>query len=175
MKFFFDAKNEDFRDLRSLEKFYQTILYQLLEGIRKTLPKLKATLFKSVQKTVQREGPGKRSYFKALQVVLGQTEQSVLIVDALDECTDTEIDALKEWLEEIRGLPNLCILITSRPLRDITNLYGSSQSIQLNDMRTKLDKDIERFIIDRINKADSMFPREMPKVLEKLKDRSSVR
>ncbi|KAK6448633.1 hypothetical protein FP744_10004883 [Trichoderma asperellum] len=173
LKFFFDAKSEDFRDLRSLEKFYQTILYQLLAGIRKTFPKLKASSFKSVQQAVQREGPGKMSYFTALQVVLGQTEQSFLVVDALDECTDTDTDALKEWLEEIRGLPNLRILITSRPLREIKKLCDGSPRIQLNDMIIKLDKDIERFIIDRINKADSMFPREMPRVLEKLKDRSS--
>lgn len=175
MKFFFDAKNEDFRDLRSLEKFYQTILHQLLTGIKKTFPKLKASSFKSVQKAIQREGPGKMSYFKALQVVLGQTEQSFLVVDALDECKDTDTDALKEWLEEIRRLPNLCILITSRPSRELKTLYGSSPCIQLSDMISKLDKDIERFIIDRINNADSMFPREMPKVLEKLKHRSSVR
>lgn len=72
-------------------------------------------------------------------------------------------------------MPNLRILITSRPLREIKKLCDGSPRIQLNDMINKLDKGIERFIIDRINKADSMFPREMPRVLEKLKDRSSVR
>lgn len=176
MYFFFDAKNEDAKDLRSLRKFYQTILHQLLEGIRKSRPKMKAQCFKLVRKKILQEGPGETAYVEALRELLHRASPSVLVVDALDECRDSDPATLKEWLVKITEFPNLKIVITSRSLQGIKKLSDNPLyiNLQLSGVVDKLDADIERFILDRIKREGSMFPGEMPRVVEKLKSRSSV-
>ncbi|GAW25508.1 hypothetical protein SAMD00023353_0800250 [Rosellinia necatrix] len=85
MYFFFDAKNKDANELCSLNKIYQTILHQLLQGIRKTRPKLKAECFNLVRKIIYKEGPGETAYVDALREVLDLVQPSFLVIDALDE------------------------------------------------------------------------------------------
>ncbi|KAL6696427.1 ankyrin repeat-containing domain protein [Trichoderma pleuroticola] len=173
MCFFFDAKNKDSKELRSLKKFYQTILHQLLQGIKLSRPEVKADCFATAEKIILREGMRKTAYIEALRQVLSQAGRSFLVIDAVDECADEEIDAVQEWLNEIRRFPNLHIVITSRPRQDAENLYDNSPCILLNDVVTQLNKDIEKFILSRINKPGALFPERMPKVVEKLKARSS--
>lgn len=176
MYFFFDATNEDARDLCSLNKFYQTILHQLLENIRQTRPKKKAYCFKATRQQIRREGRNENAYIKALQEVLSiLAEQIYLVVDALDECREG-VNALREWLEKIKEFPNLQIVITSRSTLDTGLLWNDALYIrlQLSNVVSKLDKDIEKFILSRIQQEDSTFPAHIPRVVEKLKEHSSV-
>lgn len=176
MYFFFDAKNEDAKDLRSLRKFYQTILHQLLERIRKSRPKLKAQCFKLVRKKMLKEGPGETAYVEALRELLYLASPSFLVVDALDECKDEDPRTIKEWLATIGEFPNLKTVITSRSLGAIRKLSANPLYIhlQLSGVVDKLDADIEKFILDRIKREGATFPAEMPRVVDKLKSRSSV-
>ncbi|KAL7809400.1 ankyrin repeat-containing domain protein [Trichoderma aethiopicum] len=174
MSFFFDAKNKDFRDLRSLNKFYQTILHQLLQGVRRDRPNLKAECFSAAERIILREGPGETAYIEALRSVLAQAGRSFLVIDAIDECTETDIDTIQDCLNEMAQLPGLRVVITSRPRQDIETLYGESPCILLNELVNHLNKDIERFIHYRITKPNTTFPMKMPRVVEKLRDRSST-
>ncbi|KUI70689.1 Serine/threonine-protein phosphatase 6 regulatory ankyrin repeat subunit B [Cytospora mali] len=173
--FFFDAKNEDAKDLCSLKRFYQTVLHQLLEGIRRTRPEKKAQYFRIARQKILREGPGEGSYISALQEVLSISEPSYLVVDALDECKDEEASTLKKWLAKIQAFPNLQIVITGRPTQKLRPVYDDSLCIQLqlSTVVGKLDKDIERYILSRIQNEDSVFPAEMSRVVDILKSRSS--
>ncbi len=177
MYFFFDAKNADAKDFRSLEKFYQTVLHQLLESIRMTQPELKALCFQQVEDVIRREGPGKKWYCKALHdLLIRVSKPSYLVIDALDECADEDVESLREWLVNIKALPNLQVLITSRALQSTKHLYDNTLCIrlQLSKATRKLDEDIEKYILSRIEKEGSGFPAQAPNLVKQLTERSSV-
>lgn len=175
--FFFDAKNKGSNDFCSLYKFYQTILHQLLEGIRKTRPKLKAECFKLVRNIILKEGLRESAYIEALREVFHLAQLRFLVIDALDECRDAETEELKGWLEKITAFPNLQIVITSRSLQKTKKLYDNPRyiNLQLSGVVDRLDEDIEKFIIGRVDSEEWTFPDEMLRVVSRLKARSSVR
>ena len=81
-----------------------------------------------------------------------------LILDALDECLDTEIpsprgDVLKLLGELIESqIPNLRICVTSRPEADIKVVFEplSSHSVSLHEERGQME-DIENYIKSAVN------------------------
>lgn len=178
MHFFFDAKSVDAKDLRSLRKFYRTILYQLLSEVMNHHPRIKDTCFKQAEKMIHEKSFDGDPYAKALKEILSLTGPAYLVVDALDECRDADNEALKSWFSDLQALPALRVVITSRPVQRVNVLSQGSSDTRLKldiDARAhNLDADIARYIEQR-TKNDAAFPREMPKTVKKLKKKASVR
>lgn len=175
MYFFFDAKSAEAKDLRSLKKFYQTILHQLLKGIPRTNSKLRAKCFTIVRRRILEEDQNDKSLKGAIRDVLTMVQPSFLVVDALDECKDADPEILKEWLAEIKTFPKLQIVITSRSLQSTKPLANDPLYIhlQLNSVIDKSNDDIRLFIVDRIQKSEALPP-EIPRVVKELRRKSNV-
>lgn len=94
---------------------------------------------------------------EAIRGVLALVHPAVLVVDALDECT-LSTEALKEWLDEIKTLPQLQVVITSRPLERIEEMAVTSLAIrlELSSVIEKSNDDIRRFIEHRLQKSTSL-------------------
>lgn len=175
MYFFFDSKDDH---SGSLKKFYPTILRQLLEGLNETTPQNKAECFKQAQRRL-REGVDKvESYIEALRDVLSHGVHSFLIIDALDECTDGNTPgALEDWLQTITSLPNLSIAITCRSVTRTRELYQvpNCNELQLSNVVDELDQDLDKYITQRVHSKPKSYPAEMERVMDRLKQKSSVR
>jgi superfamily I DNA/RNA helicase len=105
--------------------------------------------------------PTDRELVDCLKQVLESTGQApvFLIVDALDECSDTSdvpspreevLDLVKELIES--QIPNLHICMTSRPETDITAVLDhlASYSVSIHNERGQRD-DIENYIKWHVN------------------------
>lgn len=68
-------------DLRSLGKFYQTTLHQLLLGVKKYHPRIKDKCFGKVESTLYEKGFDGNPYAKALKEVLSLTGPTYLVVE----------------------------------------------------------------------------------------------
>ncbi|KAL9119462.1 MAG: hypothetical protein Q9187_003983 [Circinaria calcarea] len=119
MCFFFDSKSTDTKDLRSLRKFYHTILHQLLNQIPRADSNLRAKFFEIVRQRVQDEDLTPKCLKEAKRDVLAMVQPAFLVVDALDECTGTDPEVLKEWLEELKTSQKLQVGKASKTLLKI--------------------------------------------------------
>ncbi|PHH74930.1 hypothetical protein CDD80_2741 [Ophiocordyceps camponoti-rufipedis] len=146
-----------------------------------------AECFQVVEQRLHRESLSVNAHREALHDVLALLEPSsgldYLVVDALDECRPrvggedgSDEKGLQKWFEEIKALPNLQIVITSRTLRQTELLYADDPNIRfkLDERVQNLDADIDRYIQDRMQKPDSGFPQDFSEVVSKLKVKSSV-
>lgn len=110
---------------------------------------------------------------QVLSILSGQT---FLLIDALDECRDVEDDTLKAWLDEIRSLPNLRIVISSRSIQRTKELCDDPLfiNLQLSDTVEKSNEDIAKYIRGRIERKNCTIPQNSSRLQEELKARSSV-
>jgi hypothetical protein len=179
MYFIFDSKSEQTKDLRSLKKFYQTIAHQLLIQLQRAKSNPKAKWFATARQKILEDAMSSKSLIDATRYILAKITPAYLIVDALDECADTNPESLQEWLEEIQLFPNLQIVITSRPLQHIKKIAENDDYIrsyihlQLDSVIEKSKKDIELFIKYRLQKSESLSP-EMSRIEDMLKEKSNV-
>ena len=81
MRFFFDLKHPE---LGSLNKFYQTVLYQLLYQLLDSHQKVSATCYSIVGHNALVLAAA--SLKAAIQQVLGYFGKTYFIIDAFDEC-----------------------------------------------------------------------------------------
>ncbi|KIX08083.1 uncharacterized protein Z518_02738 [Rhinocladiella mackenziei CBS 650.93] len=163
MHFFFDSKSAEVKGLWSLRVFYQTILHQLLLQLidrnRDTSEKLKAECLEIVRYEETRLGDLKGARSKvAMRQILAKVGPTFLVVDALDECPDSDPDVLRDWLGELNGLPHLRTVITSRPeqrIRDAAEI-GLHINLELNSLVHKSNEDIRLFIRTRLQNSKDL-------------------
>ncbi|KAL8375859.1 hypothetical protein RB595_007132 [Gaeumannomyces hyphopodioides] len=175
---FFFSSRDGSEDRKSLKKFFQTILHQILSelprnGVKNT--QTKKNCFEKVWQMFHKTANPKISdYQQALREVLeiwGKT--AIIVIDALDECTDASSDQLRELMGALKRIPQLHVLITSRPRREIDTAVGEDSVIrggqfQLSDYRTAVNNDIRRYINSQIDDEDSLFPSGMEQVSERV-------
>ncbi|CAG8890998.1 unnamed protein product [Penicillium egyptiacum] len=86
--------------------------------------------------------------------------KSVIILDALDEVLDDELDILIEALEdaiaETRDRGRVKLFVASRPEKNIGAKYGSSSTVIIQAQDNK--KDIEKFVTKEMDKFGKKHP-----------------
>lgn len=125
MRFFFDLKHPE---LGSLNKFYQTVLHQLLYQLLDSHQKVSATCYSIVGHNALVLAAA--SLKAAIQQVLGYFGKTYLIIDAFDECQQkSDQKLLWNWLADQKLHPVMKIVITSRPKAGIKELAEHSLCI----------------------------------------------
>ncbi|KAJ6179439.1 hypothetical protein N7519_009900 [Penicillium mononematosum] len=85
---------------------------------------------------------------------------SVIILDALDEVLDDELDILVEALEdaiaETKDRGRVKLFVASRPEKNIGAKYGSSSTVIIQAQDNK--KDIEKFVTKEMDKFEKKHP-----------------
>ncbi|OQE91830.1 hypothetical protein PENNAL_c0008G02558 [Penicillium nalgiovense] len=85
---------------------------------------------------------------------------SVIILDALDEVLDDELDILVEALEdaiaESKDRGRVKLFVASRPEKNIGAKYGSSSTVIIQAQDNK--KDIEKFVTKEMDKFEKRHP-----------------
>ncbi|KAI1418784.1 ankyrin repeat-containing domain protein [Xylaria sp. FL1777] len=174
LHFFFDSKSAG-TNINSFKKFYQTIIYQLLQ---QALRKPEITRKKCFDIARQRLIHGDTSLATLTQAVrdlLSILGSAYLLIDAVDECTGSKKDALDAWLGEIKQLPGVRTVITSRSPQDLQILANNAQCIVLNlpSRIAKSNQDIRLFIEHRLQNSDNPQFSGMGEIAEHVAEKSS--
>lgn len=104
----------------------------------------------------RRTRPSIAEYSKLLQSEVRRLSKVFVIIDALDECQETD-GTRKSLLSEIKKLrlePNLHLLITARPHIDTTITYYFHDRVSL-EIRAS-DEDIKNYLQDRIEEENKL-------------------
>ena len=153
--FYYDFREDEKKDLRGL---LSSVLFQLSDQSHSYYDIL-STFYSTHRDGTQ--SPSDDELVQLLKELLGLPGQApvYLIVDALDECSNTsaisspreEVLALLEDLIDSQ-LPNLRICVTSRPEADIKPVLEplTFRSISLHDERGQME-DIENYIKSVVN------------------------
>ena len=93
--------------------------------------------------------PSLREMSSVLQTVAASFSKIYFVVDALDECRETE-GTRTTFIQEIYKLPDtLHLLCTSRPLVDIEKIFGNHPHLEIHasadDIQTYLRSRIRQF------------------------------
>ncbi|KAF3216760.1 hypothetical protein TWF106_008161 [Orbilia oligospora] len=150
----------DFR--RGGEQKIDSLLLSLLKQLAQTRPHCSPDAVKDLyfkhQKTKTR--PLQNEVIEALRSVVALYTRVFFIVDALDEC-QTDDDCRKKLLEELLDLQRESganILVTSRPIPEITGEFKKSRKLKIRAH----DEDINKYLNGRM--------RELPRFVAKNSD-----
>lgn len=154
LRFFLDSKLG--QDMRSLDYFYPTLLYQLLSQVRDNCSTdVKLMCLRHVQTHIQARSPTDNDFKTAISNVLDEIGAIYLILDALDECKMQEGPALLlKWLMDQSMHPDLKTFITSRPEQRILTAQKEEErdhpklhiAMSMILLKRKSNEDIRRLI-----------------------------
>ena len=122
--FFFDGRDSQ-KELQLHNKLIRTLISQLSDTRHGGITEELADLYKRCGETQQ---PSDEQLQNVLRDILGRFSQAYIMIDALDECTDRE--KTLNWVNELisdrnRKQANLHIVVTSRPERDIHEIFAA--------------------------------------------------
>ncbi|KAL8689137.1 MAG: hypothetical protein Q9218_005122 [Villophora microphyllina] len=90
--------------------------------------------------------PNQSELVGLLGIVALEYESLYFVIDALDECDDSE-GTRSAFVPSLRtALPNACVLVTSRPWHDINLQFDGSPQLEIRAS----DHDIKRYLSDQI-------------------------
>ncbi|KFZ12211.1 hypothetical protein V502_07220 [Pseudogymnoascus sp. VKM F-4520 (FW-2644)] len=116
--------NYNDQDTNSMDQVMASLTKQLIASVAPEIGTSIMTDATDFRKKHKSGSPGPDDYFMVLSKVIGSMEKTVLILDALDECADTDSKGVnREWL--INSLLKLGaqLLITSRDMPSIEALF----------------------------------------------------
>jgi hypothetical protein len=136
--FFFDGRDSQ-KDLQLHSKLIRALILQLSDTRHGGITEKLEDLYKSCGETQQ---PSDEELQNVLRDILDRFSQAYIVVDALDECTDREktLNWAKKLISDTnRKATNLHIAVTSRPERDINDIFAAldSRSIDAGEANTK--------------------------------------
>jgi hypothetical protein len=146
----------------------RSILVQLMSGRQKNL---RNTMFKAFE-TRKSQGQGPPSHLDELKECIVETSRyygkTTIIIDALDECSQTARQALITCLNKLPSESDgrIRVFITSRDEHDIRRLLRDCPSICLSDESYNLNNDVETYISDRFEEDPRLEEIEEPLRLE---------
>ena len=136
--FFFDGRGSD-KELQLHNMLIRTLISQLSDTRHGGITEKLVHLYKS---TGEVEQPSDEELQNVLRDILDGFSQSYIMIDALDECIDRE--KTLNWVNELisdtnRNAANLHIVVTSRPERDIHDIFAEldPHSIDVGKANTK--------------------------------------
>ena len=137
--FFFDGRDSQ-TSLQLHDKLIRSLITQLssqCDGIPATLVELYGH---------GQQQPSMNSLQHTLYVILNGLNSVYIIIDALDECT--ERDKVLSWIRQIvfQNVPNLHIIVTSRPEREIEDVLQPLDLGCVDIVRDAENVDIEKYI-----------------------------
>ena len=157
--FYYDFREDEKKDLRGL---LSSVLFQLCDQSNSYCDILSSFYSKHRDGT---QSPSDDELVRCLKDLLGLPGQApvYLIVDALDECSNTSLtserDQVLVLLQDLvdSKLPNLCICVTSRPETDIKAILEplTFHSVSLHDESGQME-DIENYIKSIVNTNGKM-------------------
>jgi NACHT domain len=95
----------------------------------------------------ERTRPALGEWSQLLQSEVHHLSKVFVIVDALDECSESN-GTRDSFLTEIRKLPNMHLLVTSRHILTIEREFEKAASVEIRAS----DEDVKRYLQDRIKK-----------------------
>ncbi len=144
---------------QSLESMIRSLISQLYHKRKDTWKHLDS-LFSSCDDG--RRQPATESLCKILLLMIQQTDEVWIVLDALDECRTrkgTETEGLLSWMKGLLSVPrNAHLLITSRQEEDIESAlikWASSEDMICIQSKLVTD-DIREYVYDRIRKGDGL-------------------
>jgi hypothetical protein len=171
MYFLFDSK---IQDINTLEKFYRTCLHQLLCQVPRAHQQ---SVLDLVNKEISYNFYKSYLVVNAIKKILEQLGSGYLIIDSIDECTGPK-GMLSNWLKDLAAIPNLQIMITSRPSEKMESLAQESfaqgnNQLRLTSVVDKSNEDIKLYVQHRMREIN---PRQkMTEVETTLMSKSKVR
>ena len=137
--FFFDGRDSQ-KDLQLHDKLIRSLIAQLssqCDGIPATLVELYGH---------GQQEPSTNSLQDTLYDILNGFNSVYIIIDSLDECT--ERGKMLNWIRQIvsRNMPNLHIVVTSRPEREIEEILQPLDLGCVDVVRDGESVDIEKYI-----------------------------
>jgi hypothetical protein len=136
--FFFDGRDSQ-KELQLHNKLIRTLISQLSDTRHGGVTEKLADLYKRCGKLQQ---PSEEQLQNVLRDILDNFSHAYIMIDALDECTDRE--KTLTWVNKLisdtnRTGANLHIVITSRPERDIHEVFAAldPHSIDVGEANTK--------------------------------------
>ena len=133
--FFFDGRDSD-KELQLHNKLIRALISQLSDARHGGITLKLADLYKSCGEVQQ---PSDKQLQNVLRDILDRFLHVYIMIDALDECTDRE--KTLNWAEKLISdkATNLHIVITSRPERDIHEIFAAldPHAIDVGEANTK--------------------------------------
>ena len=136
--FYFDGRDSN-KELQLHNMLIRSLISQLSDTLHGGITEKLVDLYKSCGEVEQ---PSDEELQNVLRDILDGFSQSYIVIDALDECTDRE--KTLDWVNKLitdanRKAANLHIVVTSRPERDIHEIFAAldSHSIDVGKANTK--------------------------------------
>ena len=133
--FFFDGRDSQ-KELQLHNKLIRALISQLSDARHGGITENLADLYKSCGEIQQ---PSDEDLHNVLRDILDRFSHAYIVIDALDECTDRE-KTLK-WAKKLisDNAANLHIVVTSRPERDIHEIFEAldPRAIDVGEANTK--------------------------------------
>ena len=142
--FFFDGRDSQ-KELQLHNKFIRALISQLSDTRHGGITEKLVDLYKSCGETQQ---PSDEELQNVLRDILDRFSQAYIVIDALDECTDRE--KTLNWANKLisdtnHKVANLHIAVTSRPERDINEIFAALDSHYI-DAGEANSKDIAEYL-----------------------------
>ena len=122
--FFFDGRDSQ-KELQLHNKLIRALILQLSDARHGGITEKLADLYKSCGEIHQ---PSDEELENILRHILDRFLNAYIMIDALDECT--ELEKTLNWVHKLildtdRKAANLHIVVTSRPERDIRDIFAT--------------------------------------------------
>jgi methionine synthase II (cobalamin-independent) len=167
--FFFDGRDSQ-KELQLHDKLIRILISQLSDTRHGGATENLADLYKRCGEVQQ---PSDEQLQNVLRDILDRFSQAYIIIDALDECTDRE--KTLNWVNKLisdtnRKAANLHIVVTSRPERDIHEVFAAldPHAVDVGEANTK---DIAEYLKLQVESKFTKYDENTrAKIMSELKD-----
>jgi hypothetical protein len=134
------------QDKQTIPNLMSSILHQLAVSAPEISEDLMYRLIEYRQKQIR---PSMEATLDALRTIVSTYQTVYVVIDALDECSESNGER-SELVGHLREMPsNLKILCTSRELPDIEKLFSESGKVYIHAQET----DVEKYLKGQIEKS----------------------
>ncbi|KDR66367.1 hypothetical protein GALMADRAFT_147954, partial [Galerina marginata CBS 339.88] len=148
--FFFDGRDSQ-RDLQRHDKLVRSLIWQFSHQ-HGGIPTELADLYKRIGDHHQ---PSASQLQEVLLNILDSFPHAYIVIDALDECTSTDIEKTLDWVNQLvsntpQKVKNLHMVVTSRPEPDINKVFEALDSHSIDIGKATANQDIAKYLEHRI-------------------------
>ena len=151
--FFFDGRDGQ-TELQLHSKLIRSLIYQLTDTRHGGIP---VNLFE-LHKKCGVQQPSDNQLQAILRHIVNGLSGAYIVIDALDECTDRQktLPWVKKLVTQKVG-KRLHIVVTSRPERDIEEIFGALDEHSVNVSETTANEDIVKYLKEQMGRQFQKF------------------